>query len=183
MLVTRPSPWYIFQPNIKIPSERWDNRGESWKLIIFLDFEPWVEANLRILLMFYKGENQQFSRKLTFVFRSELTSISKCFFLFFRIHSYLSATTYSIFSTVGALCAKRHHKNLQYPPSAGFSNYHPHMRVVIWENIRGEGYWNVHFIKESLQNQFSKIMMPQLLGELIWVSDWLFDFVYIFSFV
>ena len=129
MLVTRPSPWYIFQPNIKIPSERWDNRGESWKLIIFLDFEPWVEANLRILLHVYKGENQQFSRKLTFVFRSELTSISKWLFdFFFRIHSYLSATTYSIFSTVGALSAKQHHKNLQYPPSAGFSkfNYHPH---------------------------------------------------------
>ena len=52
------------------------------------------------------------------------------------------------------------------------------MRVVIWENIRGEGYWNVHFIKESLQNQFSKIMMPQLLGELILVSDWLFDFFF-----
>ena len=54
------------------------------------------------------------------------------------------------------------------------------MRVVIWENIRGEGYWNVHFIKESLQNQFSKIMMPQLLGELILVSDWLFDFCFFF---
>ena len=122
MLVTRPSPWYIFQPNIKIPSERWDNRGESWKLIIFLDFEPWVEANLRILLMFYKGENQQFSRKLTFVFRSELTSISKWLFDFGFFFAYIviSQLQHTQFSAQLEPCAQNGTtKTSNIPPRQG----------------------------------------------------------------